>query len=181
MQVEQMVAFSGFYRLLALQMSNRLSSLLSLNVDFRDVVCKEAVYGDVVGQVGSFSFSGIFRYYWRGLLVFVSPALVYRLTDRLLGGKGVVAPGHEDIFTCSERFLGERILEFFGDVFQLYSIPIVYERVDSDVASIHYFFMDEAVAVAKLKSKIDGEDSGDMLICHPIQFLEKENFVVKEG
>ena len=173
--VDNMVSFSHFYRLLALIVSDKMSSLLKVNFDMKNVVIRKEKYTLFTSDMADFGFVGLFKYKDRGVLVYIDARIIYVLANRMLGGKGTLEIRPEELFTYSERMFGEEFLSWFSDYFVKQGIDIQFIRVETDMKHIHYFYPDEEVATAKMKCKLNEDEIGYVALCHPLKFVDTED------
>ena len=120
---------------------------------------------------------GLYKYQGRGILIFIDPKIVYVLSNRMFGGKGLVEKKPKPAFTFSEQFFGKELISWFTQYFEKSGVLVSFLRVENHVDHIHYFFPDEEVAVSQMKCKVNGEELGGIYLCHPIEFVEKEPLV----
>lgn len=172
--VDKMASFSHFYRLLALIVSDKISSLLKVNFDMKNVVTRQEKYALFTSDLNDFGFVGLFKYKDRGVLIYIDARIVYILTNRMLGGKGILETRPEALFTYTETMFGKELLSWFGDFYLKKEIEIEFIRVENFMNHIHYFYPDEEVATAKMKCKLNDEPAGYVALCHPLKFVEME-------
>ena len=173
----KMETFSNFYKLVSLLISDRLSSMLSTNFDMKDLEVKETVYSTFIEDVPKFAFVGLFKYKSRGLLVFIDAKIVYLMSNRMLGGKGVIEKKPSPVFTFSEEFFGKELLSWFSAFFADNGIDVSFLRVENRVQHIHYFFPDESVVTVTMKCRLDDDLIGNISICHPKKFVDEESLI----
>ena len=167
--------FSSFYKMGSLLVSDRLSSMLKVNMDLKDISCALEPYSAFCAQVPSFSFIGLYKYKTRGLLVFIDPKIVYILSNRFLGGPGIIEKKPAPLFTFSEELFGKELLSWITSIFSENNINIHFLRHESKINHVHYFFPDEVVATMVMKCRLNEKLIGNICICHPKLFVEQEN------
>lgn len=169
--------FSNFYKMGSLILSDRLSSLLKVNIDLKDITCSMESYAGFCAQVPSFSFIGLYKYKTRGLLVFIDPKIIYILSNRFMGGVGIIEKKPSPLFTFSEQFFGEELLNWISSILPENGIDIHFLRSESKLNHVHYFFPDEEVVSMVMKCRLNEKLIGNICICHPKSFVVQENLV----
>lgn len=169
--------FSNFYKMGSLLISDRLSSLLKVNMDLKDITCSMETYANFCAQVPTFSFIGLYKYKARGLLVFIDPKLVYILSNRFFGGTGIIEKKPSPLFTFSEQLFGEELLSWVTSILPENGMDVHFLRSESKLNHVHYFFPDEDVATMVMKCRLNEKLIGNICICHPKSFVEQENLV----
>jgi len=173
----KMTLFNNFYKLVALLISDRISSMLELNFDMKDLECKKQSYTEFSEDIPKFAYVGLFKYKSRGVLLFIDAKIIYMLSNKMLGGKGIIETKPKPLFTFSEDFIGKELLMWFSNFFEQNKIDLKFLRVENRIEHIHYFFPDETIASAKMKCKIDNKQVGMISFCHPMQFVDAERLV----
>ena len=177
MDVDKMTHFGNYYKLLSLLLSDQVSSLLKFNFDMKEVDCRTTLYAQFSQMMPDFLFVGLYKYKSRGLLLFIDPKIVYMLSNRMLGGQGTVETKPTPMFTFSETFFGKELVSWFTQYYQKSGVPVSFLRVENQIDHIHYFFPDEEVAVVSFTCKYNGEPIGQIALCHPREFVEKEPLI----
>lgn len=170
-------AISNFYKMGSLQISDRLSSMLKVNMDLKDITCSQEQYSNFCTHIPSFAFIGLYKYKTRGLLIFIDPKIVYILSNRFMGGPGIIEKKPSPIFTYSEEVFGEELLGWITTIFIDNNIDINYLRYESKISQVHYFFPDEVVTTMVMKCRLNDKLIGNICICHPKSFIEQENLI----
>ena len=169
--------FGNFYKLVALLISDRISSMLKVNFDMKDLMYKKETYANFSVDIPKFSYVGLFKYKNRGVLLFIDAKIIYILSNKMLGGEGIIETKPKPMFTFSEDFIGKELLMWFSNFFEQNRIDLKFLRVENRIEHIHYFFPDEIIASAKMKCKIDDRAVGLISLCHPMQFVEAERLI----
>jgi flagellar motor switch protein FliM len=163
----------NLYKFLALIMSDRISSQLQVNFNMKDVVCKEEMYKEFSSTLPKFVYSAIFKYKTRGILLFIDAKILYILSNRMLGGKGIIETKPKPMFTFSEDFFGKELISWFLDFYNKQDFKLKFLRVENDIEYIHYFYPDEAVYTAKMNCKFGQKSVGFISACHPKTILSE--------
>ena len=169
-----MTSFSEFYKLKSLVISDRVSSMLSVNFDITDMDCSEGDYTEFAKDLPEFAYIGLFQYFSRGILLLIDSKVIYKLSNKMLGGKGLVEEKENQMFTSSEDLLGNELLSWFTEYYKQHKVKLTFLRVEQKIENVHYFFPDEKILGVKMKCKIDKEEMGYVAICHPKLFLDKQ-------
>ena len=162
-----------FYKIQSLILSDQLSSLVKQNVDMRDLECKESTYSDLVSSGSAFSWIGLYKYLDRGVLAVIDPKIVYLITNRCLGGPGIIEKKPTPKFTFSEMFCGEELINRLTLLYQKSDIPIEFVRSEFYLDQVHYFFSDEKIIQTKINCSIGKKLAGSITLCHPLSFYEE--------
>jgi flagellar motor switch protein FliM len=169
--------FIDFYRQLSLSMSDEFSSTIKGNFDMKDIGCDEQTYASFLEGCPKFALFGLFHYRSRGMLILIDPQIVYSVSNRFMGGSGEIEKKPTPLFTFSETFFGKEILSLLSSNLQNKGVDIQFLRLETYPNNIHYFFSDETILTTTMKIKLNGEPIGDIRICHPEMFLEKESLL----
>ena len=169
-----MPSFSEFYKLQSLVISDRISSLLKVNFDMTDMTCAEEPYLQFTKDLPKFSYISLYKYFSRGVLVLIDAKIIYLLSNKMLGGVGVIEKKTAPQFTESEDLFGTELTSWFTDYYEQNGILTSFLRVEYNVDHVHYFFPNEKVLTVKMKCKVNGKPIGYIAICHPKMFLEKQ-------
>ena len=162
----------SFYKQLALNTSDMVSSKLKLNFDMKSLEYSEGQYSDFESQLPPFAYISVYQYEKKGVLLSVDPRLIYILSNRMLGGKGEIEKKPLLKFTFSEDFLGKEFISWFSYYYEENKIPLTYLRVENKVDHTHYFFSDDPVVIVKLNCSINKKEIGSVVFCHPKSFLD---------
>lgn len=169
-----MTTYSDFYKLKSLVISDRVSSMLNVNFDITDLDCSEGDYTEFIKDVPEFAYIALFQYYSRGILLQFDSNIIYKLSNKMLGGKGEIEEKEVPMFTSSEDLLGNELISWFTEYYKQHKVKLTFLRVEHKIENVHYFFPDEKILGVKMKCKIDKEEMGQIAICHPKLFLDKQ-------
>ena len=158
----------SLYKFLALKLSDRLSSQLKISFDLKDVATSQAPYTEIIKPISSFCYVGLMQYYARGVLLFVDPRIIYMLSNRMLGGQGIIEDKEYAHFTPSEHVFGEQLMNWALDFYKELQIPVTYLRSEENAAHVHYFYPDEVVFGSVMKCRINDKVAGHIIAVHPV-------------
>ena len=130
--------FTDIHKYLSLIMSDKVSSMLKLNFDMKDVNCKFEEYREFTADVNQFSYIGLFKFKNRGLLLFFDSKIIYVLCNRMLGGHGLAETKPKPVFTFSESFFAEKMLTMFFDFFKDTKLNVNFLRSEKNLDLIHF-------------------------------------------
>lgn len=169
-----MQAFEEIHKYLSLILSDKVSSLLKLNFDLKDIECKVEEYQMFTATAPKFCYIALFRFVNRGILLFVDPKIIYILSNRMLGGKGIVEVRPKPVITMSEDFLGKKVVQWFYDFYRESKLDVTFLRIENDVNLIHFFYPDEKILSMQMNCRINGKPCGTISACYPQIIMDKK-------
>jgi len=155
-----------YYKTMALKLSDKISSTLKVNFDMKDLACGKEEYRNFANEIPNFAYLGLFKHKGRGLIIAIDPRIIYVLSNKLLGGKGIIEIKPEPIYTFSELFFGRELVSWINALYQDIAIDLIYERYETSIHSVHYFYPDEIIFSAKMHCKYDRKPIGNIAISH---------------
>jgi flagellar motor switch protein FliM len=165
-------SFKSLHKDLSLVVSDELSSRLKINVDFKNIKFMFDEYKKIRMELPEFSFISIFKRKKKNVLCIIDPLIVYSVSNRILGGAGVIESKPESIFTFSEQFAAEKITSIITDFLDENKLSLTFVRQDYRLNLIHAFYPDEKVFAVKMNSVISNKMAGAITLCYPILSLK---------
>lgn len=169
-----MKVFEDIHKYLSLILSDKVSSLLKLNFDMKNIECQEEEYQMFTSNIPKFSYIALFRFKNRGILLFVDPKIIYMLTNKMLGGKGIIETKPRPVITLSEDYTGKKMVSWFHEFYRESKLDINFLRIEHDVNLIHFFYPDEKILSVKMNCKINMKPVGTISACYPQIIMDKK-------
>jgi flagellar motor switch protein FliM len=164
------IQFQSGHREFFLELSDRLSTILETNIDFKEFEIQSVPYKSISDSVrNNASIIGLFKLEKRGVLVVIQTSVVTAVSDLFFGKKnpkGVAIAGKNNP-PFSVRFTGNYLTQFFQRLFDSLSIAAAFDRDETEIDLIHYFYPDDRVRVVQINSKIFGNLVGTIQIIYP--------------
>ena len=158
-----------FFRMMTLKISDSVSSLLKINFDIKNLDYGKQVYSSFLDGISEHSCCGLFKLGARGMAIYIDPKIIYILSNRMLGGEGVIEKKMDALYTDSEKFFAKEMINLFKEYYSKHEVELEFVRIETNIKRIHYFFPEETIYGAKCLSKINDEETGVLAICHPIE------------
>lgn len=167
---------TSFYKDAFLVLSNELSSVLKINFNLTQFSVVKQSFSEFLTVTPDFSYLGVFTYKNRGVLVLLDPKLIYVLSNRSLGGKGIMSKTPHPLFTFSEDFFGQYMVSWFDNYFKTYHLPLVFQRHETHLNRVHSFLSEDDIVSISVSCYLNDQDLGRIIMCHPTSFFEESCF-----
>lgn len=162
-----MKAFEDIHKYISLLLSDRLSAELKLNFDLKHIQCANQEFQTFSSDIPRFSYIALFKFKTRGILLLIDPKIIYVLTNRMLGGKGIIETKPKPLFTVSELFMANKLVNWFSDFYTEHHLEIKFLRVENNLDMVHFFYPDESIFGVKMNCKINQKEIGTIACCYP--------------
>jgi len=166
--------FTDIHKYLTLILSDKLSSLLKISLDLKDISCECQEYLKFSESIPQFSYIILLKFQNRGILLFIDSKIIYRLSNRMLGGKGGIEKKPDPKFTFSEEFMAKKIVELFFEFYKESKLEVHFLRTETDPNLLHVFYPDESVYTVAMNCKINNISIGNILVCYPQIVMDKK-------
>ncbi len=168
-----MKAFEDIHKYISLLLSDRLSADLKLNFDLKHITCENQEFQMFASDIPRFSYIALYKFKSRGILLLIDPKIVYVLTNRFLGGKGTIETKPKPLFTFSESFMAEKLVNWFSEFYAESHLDVKFLRVENNLDMVHFFYPDEQIYGVKMACKINQKDIGNISCCYPKLIMDR--------
>ncbi|MEK6557898.1 MAG: hypothetical protein AABZ14_06325 [Candidatus Margulisiibacteriota bacterium] len=166
MNVEQNIPLEGLVKQVGLCLSNQLSGVLNLPFMCKYFAKKLSPY-EAIQKLDRnyFSFSMLSETQSPVLHV-LDTQVLYRLTNRILGGEGIAEPRSDHpLFTFSERIIGQKIIGWVADAFNKNNLHLQLDKIANGPRYFHLFLPDEKVWQFAFELYMGSQLAGMYFLC----------------
>ena len=149
----------------ALLLSDSVSNQLQTHFTCRFFAKKQIPFQAIQKLESDYFTFSLFNLDKSPVLIAVDSAIIYQLSNRLLGGDGAVEYREKIIFTPSDYALGHHLVNWTRAAFRKLDIDLVLGKEADSPKFFHLFLPDELVWQVAFEVKIDSHQAGMIFLC----------------
>jgi len=170
------------YRSLALHVADFVSMQFNLPFDLTNIEEKKSSYEDFGKSLTNDAFTSEFNCYGLRFLSCISPEIIFKLNNHMLGiseEKEEKKEGENTELTFGQRFIGKQLNLAIANSYQQ-QVDCNYIKSCEKLSLFRLFFNDDKTVNFTMTCKINDEEIGKIGFCHSEAFFERMNEKAKE-
>lgn len=164
---------SQFYKKFSLYLTDHISGNLKVGFNTMDMTITQSNYETFSKEIPSYFFAGIFKLKDITFLTICEAKIIYALSNRMLGGNGLVETRPEQLFTDSEIFFGELFMEWVLEFYKKHNKNIEFKKFETDKSQFQSFFPTDELEIASMSCTMQNSAIGNIYVCHKAGQVEK--------
>ena len=171
------------YRSLALHVADFVAMQFNLPFDLTNIEENKGNYEDFAKNMTNEAFSSEFNCFGLRFLSCVSPEIIIKLNNHMLGiseEKEEKKEGENTEMTFGQRFVGKQLNLAMANSYQQ-QVECNYVKSCEKLSLFRLFFNDDKVLSFTMTCKINEEEIGKIGFCHNEAFFERLNEKAKEA
>lgn len=166
MNVEHDIPLEGLVKQVGLSLSNRLSEALNIPFMCKYFAKKLSPYEAIQKLDRNYFAFSMLSSDESPVLHVMDTQVLYRLTNRILGGEGVVEQrSSQPLFTFSERIVGQKMIGWITDAFDKNNLHLNLDKIANGPRYFHLFLPDEKVWQFAFELYMGSQMAGMYFLC----------------
>ena len=155
-----------FYKNFSLYLTDHISGELKTGFNTMNMSIKKESYNAFNEQIPSYFYAGIFKLQDTTFLTICEAKIIYSLSNRMYGGNGLVETRPEALFTDSELFFGDLMMEWVLGFYQKHNKSVIFKKYETDKSQFQSFFPTDDIEIASMSCTMQNNPIGHIYVCH---------------